>query len=85
MDKEDWKLTMFSPFFLIGYKNFLDVIKVRSLFDLIFGREVGWTGTKEISPVSEKEVESYSWIEIVAIMAIVIAVIALLLLAVFFL
>jgi biofilm PGA synthesis N-glycosyltransferase PgaC len=39
----DMKLTLYAPFFVIGYRQFLDFVMLKSLVDVLFGRDIGWT------------------------------------------
>jgi hypothetical protein len=42
MDDEDVKLVVFSPLFVVGYKELRNFIKIKSLFDILTKREMKW-------------------------------------------
>jgi len=42
MDDEDLKLVVFSPLFVVGYKELRNFIKIKSLFDIFSRREMKW-------------------------------------------
>lgn len=43
IEKEDYWLLRYTPLMVIGYKQLQDYIMLRSLFDVVIGRRVGWT------------------------------------------
>jgi len=43
IEKEDYWLLRYTPLMVIGYKQLQDYIMLRSLFDVMVGRHVGWT------------------------------------------
>jgi cellulose synthase/poly-beta-1,6-N-acetylglucosamine synthase-like glycosyltransferase len=43
MDNEDWKLLRYAPLFVIGYKQIIDFIIVKSIFDALLRRNLKWT------------------------------------------
>lgn len=48
MDDEDLKLALYSPFFVLGYKHFLDIVKIRAAFDVFTKRKMGWDKLQRI-------------------------------------
>jgi hypothetical protein len=42
MDDEDWKLAVYSPLFVMGYKEVRNFLKIRALFDVFSKREMKW-------------------------------------------
>jgi biofilm PGA synthesis N-glycosyltransferase PgaC len=42
MDNEDWKLIVFSPLFVAGYKELRNFIKIKSLYDILARKEMKW-------------------------------------------
>jgi cellulose synthase/poly-beta-1,6-N-acetylglucosamine synthase-like glycosyltransferase len=38
LGKDDYKLLLLSPFYIVGYKHFLDFIMIKALFDIIINR-----------------------------------------------
>lgn len=42
LDDEDLKLSLYSPFFVIGYKHFLDIVKMKAIFDVLTRRKMVW-------------------------------------------
>jgi cellulose synthase/poly-beta-1,6-N-acetylglucosamine synthase-like glycosyltransferase len=48
-EEDDWKLLLYAPLFVIGYKQILDVIALKSIFDvLIVGKNLRWTSAKRV-------------------------------------
>jgi cellulose synthase/poly-beta-1,6-N-acetylglucosamine synthase-like glycosyltransferase len=43
MDEEDWKLLLFSPFLVVGYKNLIDFMIIKSVFDVLSRKKLEWT------------------------------------------
>lgn len=57
LDDEDWKLSLYSVFMIVGYKQLNDYILLRSLFDVLFFRKLKWTSAKRTgAQVSRKMV-----------------------------
>jgi cellulose synthase/poly-beta-1,6-N-acetylglucosamine synthase-like glycosyltransferase len=55
LDDEDKKLALYTPFLLIGYKQMCDFIIIKSLFDVIFRRNLKWTSSQRFgAKVSKK-------------------------------
>lgn len=48
IEGEDRTLAIYSPLFVIGYKHFHDLITIKSLLDVCFGREMSWTSATRI-------------------------------------
>jgi cellulose synthase/poly-beta-1,6-N-acetylglucosamine synthase-like glycosyltransferase len=46
MDEEDWKLVLFSPLLVIGYKHLVDIFSIKSVIDVICKRDLRWTSEK---------------------------------------
>jgi cellulose synthase/poly-beta-1,6-N-acetylglucosamine synthase-like glycosyltransferase len=53
LDDEDIKLALYSPLFVIGYRHLRDVIKLKSLFDVLLKREIRWTKVRRIGRAYE--------------------------------
>ena len=47
-DDEDLKLIVFSPLFVVGYKELRNFIKLKSLFDVLSRREMKWGTLKRV-------------------------------------
>jgi hypothetical protein len=47
-DDEDLKLIIFSPFFVVGYEELRNFIKIKSLFDILSRREMKWGTLKRV-------------------------------------
>ncbi|HDQ06803.1 MAG TPA: glycosyltransferase family 2 protein [Candidatus Bathyarchaeota archaeon] len=61
MDNEDFKLVVFSPLFVVGYKELRNFIKIKSLFDILSRREMKWgTLTRVGTPETKSTVKSTS-------------------------
>lgn len=48
LDNEDIKLTLYTPLFIFGYKQFCDFTMIKGLFDVILHRGLKWTNVKRI-------------------------------------
>ncbi len=48
MDDEDMKLIIYSPFFVVGYKEIRNFIKLRALIDVLRKREMQWGAIQRI-------------------------------------
>jgi cellulose synthase/poly-beta-1,6-N-acetylglucosamine synthase-like glycosyltransferase len=49
LDGEDKKLALYSPLFVIGYKQLCDFVILKSFFDVIFrGRKLKWTSAQRV-------------------------------------
>jgi cellulose synthase/poly-beta-1,6-N-acetylglucosamine synthase-like glycosyltransferase len=48
LDDEDWKLALYSPLFILGYKHLCDIIMIKSLIDVLFRRKLKWTSVRRI-------------------------------------
>lgn len=55
LDEEDLRLSMYTPFFVIGYKHFLDIVKIKAAFDVLTKRRVGWDKLQRIG-LYQKEI-----------------------------
>ena len=44
----DMKLVIFSPLFVVGFKELRNFIKIKSLFDILSRREMQWGSLKRI-------------------------------------
>jgi hypothetical protein len=55
LDDEDLKLSLYSPFFVIGYKHFLDIVKIKAALDVLTKRKVGWDKLQRIG-LYQKEI-----------------------------
>lgn len=42
IDEEDYRLALFAPLFVIGYRHIRDLIKLKALYNVIFNRSGGW-------------------------------------------
>jgi biofilm PGA synthesis N-glycosyltransferase PgaC len=58
-DESLW-LVLYAPLLVVGYKQFQDMIMIRSLFDVLAGRELGWTNAERVRQRDEllEEVEN---------------------------
>jgi len=48
VDNEDWKLALYSPLFILGYKQFCDFIMIKSLIDVLLRRKLKWTSAHRV-------------------------------------
>jgi cellulose synthase/poly-beta-1,6-N-acetylglucosamine synthase-like glycosyltransferase len=52
MDGDDRRLLAYSPLFVVGYKQLVDAMTVKALFDVLLHRKTGWTRARrrELEP-----------------------------------
>lgn len=48
IDGEDLRLVAYSIFFVLGYKQIIDILLIKSALDILFKRRVGWTSVQRI-------------------------------------
>ena len=48
MDDEDMKLLIYSPLFVVGYKEVRNFVKLKSLLDVVLKREMKWGSLQRI-------------------------------------
>lgn len=48
LDGEDKKLALYSPLFVLGYKQLCDFIMIKSMIDVIFRKRLKWTSVRRI-------------------------------------
>jgi len=48
LDGEDIRLTVYAPFFVLGYKHLVDFFIIKSFFDVLLKRKVGWTRARRL-------------------------------------
>jgi biofilm PGA synthesis N-glycosyltransferase PgaC len=53
IEHEDLRLVMFSPLLLVGYKQFLDVVLLKSLFDVLRRDDLEWTSPRRVRHKSQ--------------------------------
>jgi cellulose synthase/poly-beta-1,6-N-acetylglucosamine synthase-like glycosyltransferase len=52
LDNEDWKLALYSPFMLIGYRQFLDYLYIKSMFDVLLAKKpLIWTTVMRVKHI----------------------------------
>jgi biofilm PGA synthesis N-glycosyltransferase PgaC len=57
LDNEDWKLALYSPLFVFGYKQLCDFVTIKSLFDVLFRKNLKWTRVRRLgAQMSQKMV-----------------------------
>jgi hypothetical protein len=52
----DWKLLLYSPLFVIGYKQLMDFFMVKSILDVLFDRKMKWTSAKRSGIITKEEI-----------------------------
>jgi cellulose synthase/poly-beta-1,6-N-acetylglucosamine synthase-like glycosyltransferase len=52
IDGEDVKLVAYAPFFVVGYKQLIDIFIVKALFDVLLKRKIEWTRVRRIGSAS---------------------------------
>ncbi|MCW4022606.1 MAG: glycosyltransferase family 2 protein [archaeon] len=58
MDDEDWKLIIYSPLFVVGYKEVRNFIKIKALFDILSRRKMTWGTLQRIGATETKQTKS---------------------------
>jgi len=53
IDEEDVRLAAYAPFFVLGYKQLIDLFTIKALFDVILKKKAGWTSIKRIGEHTE--------------------------------
>lgn len=56
VEQEDLRLMMFSPLLLVGYKQFLDFVLLKSLFDVLLRENLEWTRPRRIRQKRQRPV-----------------------------
>jgi hypothetical protein len=56
MDNEDWKLLLYSPLFVVGYKQIIDILTLKSILDVIFKKNLKWTSPKRMGYLKRNNV-----------------------------
>ncbi len=56
LDDEDKKLALYTPFLLVGYKQFCDIILMKSFFDVLFRKKLKWTSAQRVGSEVSKRV-----------------------------
>ena len=57
IEGEDWRLLLYTPLFLVGYKHFHDALLLKSLVDVLFDRDLRWTRAARIEQRAEQSTE----------------------------
>ena len=59
LDGKDMKLAIYAPPFVLGYKQFCDLVIIRSMFDVALKRKMTWTRAERRAPrlVSHRLIE----------------------------
>lgn len=58
LDDEDWKLAVYTPFLLLGYKQVCDFIMLKSFFDVVFRKKLKWTSAQRVGAQVTRKVLS---------------------------
>ena len=54
MEGEDPWLALYAPLFVVGYRQFCDLVMLRSVADVLLGREIEWTSASRIVETAER-------------------------------
>jgi cellulose synthase/poly-beta-1,6-N-acetylglucosamine synthase-like glycosyltransferase len=54
MDNEDLKLTVYSPLFVVGYKEIRNFIKIKALIDILRKKEMKWGAIQRVGVKEER-------------------------------
>lgn len=49
MEGEDPRLAFYAPLFVVGYRQFCDLVTLRSIVDVLFDRDLEWTSPDRIA------------------------------------
>ena len=55
IDSEDRRLVVYAPLSVIGYKQFQDIVLLKSIFDVFSGKKLGWTSAGRMDPETAGE------------------------------
>jgi poly-beta-1,6 N-acetyl-D-glucosamine synthase len=55
IDDEDLSLILYAPFFVIGFKQLIDIWMIKAIIDVIFRKNLRWTSAKRYSPAMQKK------------------------------
>ncbi|ELY59257.1 family 2 glycosyl transferase [Natronococcus amylolyticus DSM 10524] len=58
IEGEDWRLLVYAPLLVVGYKQFHDALNIRCLLDVLIDRDLAWTRANRIEQDSSEERES---------------------------
>jgi cellulose synthase/poly-beta-1,6-N-acetylglucosamine synthase-like glycosyltransferase len=48
LDDEDWKLALYSPLFILGYKQLCDLMMIKSFIDVLLRRKLKWASVHRV-------------------------------------
>lgn len=57
IEGEDWRLLIYTPLFVVGYKHFHDLIAVKSLLDVLFVQDLEWTRPERVEQELSKQLD----------------------------
>jgi poly-beta-1,6-N-acetyl-D-glucosamine synthase len=57
IEGEDWRLLVYAPLLVVGYKQFHDALNVRCLLDVLTDRDLAWTRANRIEQDSSADAE----------------------------
>jgi poly-beta-1,6-N-acetyl-D-glucosamine synthase len=58
IESEDWRLLVYAPLLVIGYKQFHDALNVRCLLDVLADRDLTWTRANRVEQESNTDAEA---------------------------
>lgn len=58
IEGEDWRLLVYAPLLVIGYKQFHDALNVRCLFDVLTSRSFDWTSARRVEQMAVSDTET---------------------------
>lgn len=56
LDGEDIRLAFLSPFFVVGYKHFLDIVKMKAAFDVLTKKQIGWDKLNRVGLYNKQKI-----------------------------
>jgi hypothetical protein len=48
MDKDDKKMILYSVFFVIGYKQLIDILQIKAVIEELLGAKAKWTSAQRV-------------------------------------
>ncbi|WP_206335482.1 glycosyltransferase family 2 protein [Natronolimnobius sp. AArcel1] len=60
IEGEDWRLLVYSPLLVVGYKQFHDALNLRCMVDVLTDRDLDWTSAKRVEQTRSQDAERTS-------------------------
>lgn len=60
IEGEDWRLLVYSPLLVVGYKQFHDALNLRCMVDVLTDRDLDWTRAKRVEQTRSQDADRES-------------------------